>query len=76
MLTMSIILVLVLLNFIGNVYVGNDCGFYSVRGFAACLVSVCNIAALFIAALLFGMIEIFNKVFNFKPRAVLNKEME
>ncbi len=58
---MSIILVLVLLNYIGNVFAGNDCGFYSVRGFAACLVSLCSIAALFIGALLFGMIEIFNK---------------
>jgi hypothetical protein len=73
---MSFILLFVLLNFLGNVIAGNDCGLYSVRGFAACLVSVCLIASIMIGALLMAMIEVFNKIFGLKSREVLNKEME
>ena len=73
---MTLILLLVLLNFFGNVFVGNDCGFYSVRGFAACLVSMCSIASIFIAVLLFAMTEVFNRVFGFKSTEVLHQEME
>ena len=73
---MTLILLLVLLNFFGNVFVGNDCGFYSVRGFAACLVSVCSIASIFITVLLFAITEVFNSVFGFKSREVLHQEME
>lgn len=28
----------------GNLFAGNDCGFYSVRGFAACLITLCSFA--------------------------------
>jgi len=69
--TMSLIMLFVLFNFLGNVFAGNDCGFYSVRGFAACLVTVCIIASFLIAILLVTFIGIFNRIFGLKSLELL-----
>jgi magnesium-transporting ATPase (P-type) len=74
--TMAIILVLVLSNFLGNLFAGNDCGFYSVRGFAACLISLCSLAAIIIFFLLYAMIEIFNRLFGFKSMKELEEDRD
>lgn len=74
--TMAHILLLMVLNFIWNIFLGNDCGFYSVRGFTAFLVCVCTIASIIIDFLLQVTIEVFNMIFGFKSREVLHQESE
>ena len=51
-------LVLIFINFLGNLIAGNDCGIYSVRGFAAALVTICTFSAYGI----FLLIELLVKV--------------
>jgi hypothetical protein len=51
-------LTLVFINFLGNLFSGNDCGIYSVRGFAAALVTGCTLSAYGV----FLLINLFVKV--------------
>lgn len=51
-------LTLVFINFLGNLFSGNDCGIYSVRGFAAALVTICTFSAYFV----FKLIELLVKL--------------
>lgn len=59
---MAFNLLFILANFLGNYFAGNDCGFYSLRGFAACLISLCSIGAFFIFLLLQKLISCVNRV--------------
>jgi energy-coupling factor transporter transmembrane protein EcfT len=42
---------LIFANFLGNLVSKNDCGFYSVRGFTACSITVCSFISLILAKL-------------------------
>ena len=44
--------ILVFINFLGNVFAGNNCGFYSVRGFAAFMITASLVLALLVLCLL------------------------
>jgi hypothetical protein len=51
----------------GNLFAGNDCGFYSVRGFAACLITLCFLIGLLIVlfvALVIATIQVFFTIFD------------
>ena len=50
--------IILFLNFLYNLFAGNDCGFYSLRGFVACLITVCVITG-FISLILLEMIQAF-----------------
>jgi hypothetical protein len=52
-------IVLIFFNLIGNAISGNDCGVYSVRGFAASLISFCTFCAIFLSWLIALMSEKF-----------------
>ena len=43
---------LIFVNFLGNLFSGNDCGFYSVRGFTACLITGCTFLSFIILKIL------------------------
>ncbi len=64
---MLISFIFVFLNFMGNLFAGNDCGFYSVRGFAACLITLCFLIGLliilFITAIM-AVIQAFYSIFD------------
>lgn len=56
-------LVLLFINFLNNALSGNDCGIYSVRGFAAGLITICSFCSLaifFIISVLLILYEILN----------------
>ena len=46
-----LIVALIFANFLGNLVSGNDCGFYSVRGFTAWSITVCSIISALLAKL-------------------------
>jgi hypothetical protein len=51
----------------GNLLAGNDCGFYSVRGFAACLMTLCSLLGFLLlafVALIVAVIENFFKILD------------
>jgi energy-coupling factor transporter transmembrane protein EcfT len=50
-------IVLIFFNLIGNAISGNDCGVYSVRGFAAGLISFCTFCAFLLSGLIAFMTE-------------------
>ena len=45
-------LVLLFINFLSNAFSGNDCGVYSVRGFAAGLIAICSFGSVMLIALI------------------------
>jgi hypothetical protein len=45
-------LILILINLVSNISSGNDCGLYSVRGFAAGLITICSLGAAFLIILI------------------------
>jgi hypothetical protein len=47
--------IIVYLNFMGNFSAANDCGFYSLRGFAASLITLSSVTGLIIFMLLLGL---------------------
>jgi hypothetical protein len=75
-------LFLIFFNFLGNALSGNDCGVYSVRGFAAALISICTAGSCLVYLIIYlGIIgyEALNKlIYNkFKVRITdENKEEE
>ena len=51
----------------GNLFAGNDCGFYSVRGFAACLITLCFAIGLLIVlfvTVIVAIIQTFYPIFD------------
>lgn len=44
--------IILFLNFMGNLFASNDCGFYSIRGFVASLISVCSFFGILFVILL------------------------
>lgn len=53
-------IILVFFNFVWNYFAGNDCGFYSIRGFTAFLISVCTISASILILLILLAINLIN----------------
>jgi len=68
---LSINLILVFLNFLYNLFEGNDCGFYSVRGFAASFLSLCSFMASIIYLLIEGLVKLY---FGKKPQNEAHKK--
>lgn len=58
-------LVLLFINFLSNAVSGNDCGIYSVRGFAAALITICTFASCVIVAIIFVLLILYEKLNEF-----------
>jgi hypothetical protein len=57
-------LVLIFFNFLGNALSGNDCGVYSVRGFAAALISICTACSCLVSWFMYLVIYAYEKLNN------------
>lgn len=55
-------LVLLLINFLYNAVSGNDCGIYSVRGFAAGLITICSIGSFAIFFIISVLLNLYEKL--------------
>ena len=50
---------LIFINFLGNAISGNDCRVYSVRGFAAGLISICTFCSLLLSLLIEKIVKAY-----------------
>jgi hypothetical protein len=53
--------ILISINLVSNMRSGNDCGLYSLRGFAAGLITVCTLTSVILVYLLDLSITLFDK---------------
>jgi hypothetical protein len=62
LIAMLFVLFTLLINLFGNIFSGNDCGFYSIRGFAVSLITVCTAISYVLVIFLEFIGELFEKM--------------